>query len=109
MTTERTHWSLGGRTARRTMRRATTALFMAAAFLAGIFLHGCEGSAPSQTPAASDPARQEEPPTAQADPGQVWTCSMHPEIRESEPGKCTICGMDLIPVSREAGDDRTSQ
>ena len=29
---------------------------------------------------------------------EVWTCSMHPQIRSSEPGKCPICGMDLIPV-----------
>lgn len=30
---------------------------------------------------------------------QVYTCSMHPQIRQNEPGKCPICGMDLIPVS----------
>jgi Cu(I)/Ag(I) efflux system membrane fusion protein len=29
---------------------------------------------------------------------QIWTCSMHPQIRMSHPGKCPICGMDLIPV-----------
>ncbi|MBL6990420.1 MAG: efflux RND transporter periplasmic adaptor subunit [Bacteriovoracaceae bacterium] len=34
---------------------------------------------------------------------EVWTCSMHPNIRESKPGKCPICGMDLIPA--ETGDD----
>lgn len=34
---------------------------------------------------------------------QVWTCSMHPQIRQNEPGKCPICGMDLIPVD-EVGD-----
>jgi len=28
----------------------------------------------------------------------IWTCSMHPQIRLSEPGKCPICGMDLIPL-----------
>jgi len=28
----------------------------------------------------------------------IWTCSMHPQIRRSEPGKCPICGMDLIPL-----------
>ncbi|MCB0409325.1 MAG: efflux RND transporter periplasmic adaptor subunit [Flavobacteriales bacterium] len=35
--------------------------------------------------------------------GQIWTCSMHPQIRQNEPGKCPICGMDLIPVD-EVGD-----
>ena len=29
---------------------------------------------------------------------QVWTCSMHPQIRKPSPGKCPICGMDLIPA-----------
>jgi Cu(I)/Ag(I) efflux system membrane fusion protein len=28
----------------------------------------------------------------------VWTCAMHPQIRMSAPGKCPICGMDLIPL-----------
>jgi len=29
---------------------------------------------------------------------QKWTCSMHPQIMQSEPGDCPICGMDLIPA-----------
>jgi Cu(I)/Ag(I) efflux system membrane fusion protein len=28
-----------------------------------------------------------------------FTCSMHPQVRQDEPGDCPICGMDLIPVS----------
>ncbi|MFA0960586.1 efflux RND transporter periplasmic adaptor subunit [Roseivirga sp. BDSF3-8] len=39
---------------------------------------------------------------------QVWTCSMHPQIRQPEPGDCPICGMDLIPMD-EGGDDANSQ
>ncbi|HEY5508750.1 MAG TPA: efflux RND transporter periplasmic adaptor subunit [Paludibacter sp.] len=27
---------------------------------------------------------------------QIWTCSMHPQIRLDHPGKCPICGMELI-------------
>jgi Cu(I)/Ag(I) efflux system membrane fusion protein len=30
---------------------------------------------------------------------EEWTCSMHPQIRQKEAGKCPLCGMDLIPVS----------
>jgi len=30
----------------------------------------------------------------------IWTCSMHPQIRMTEPGKCPICGMDLIPLAQ---------
>ncbi len=29
----------------------------------------------------------------------VYTCSMHPQIRQNEPGQCPLCGMDLIPLS----------
>jgi Cu(I)/Ag(I) efflux system membrane fusion protein len=28
----------------------------------------------------------------------TWTCSMHLQIRQTEPGACPICGMDLIPI-----------
>ncbi len=35
----------------------------------------------------------------------IWTCSMHPQIREDGPGKCPICGMDLIPLSTLESDD----
>jgi Cu(I)/Ag(I) efflux system membrane fusion protein len=36
----------------------------------------------------------------------IWTCSMHPQIRQQEPGDCPICGMDLIPL--ESDDDGDS-
>ncbi len=29
---------------------------------------------------------------------EIWTCSMHPQIKQSEEGQCPICGMDLIPM-----------
>jgi len=35
---------------------------------------------------------------------EMWTCSMHPQIMQPEPGSCPICGMDLIPAeSSEEG------
>jgi Cu(I)/Ag(I) efflux system membrane fusion protein len=36
---------------------------------------------------------------------QIWTCSMHPQIRKDAPGDCPICGMDLIPLENSSGDD----
>ncbi|GLU43691.1 efflux RND transporter periplasmic adaptor subunit [Allomuricauda sp. NBRC 101325] len=30
--------------------------------------------------------------------GEMWTCSMHPQIMQPESGSCPICGMDLIPA-----------
>jgi Cu(I)/Ag(I) efflux system membrane fusion protein len=35
----------------------------------------------------------------------IWTCSMHPQIRQNEPGDCPICGMDLIPLAEEHDSD----
>lgn len=34
--------------------------------------------------------------------GKMWTCSMHPQIMQPEPGDCPICGMDLIPAESGA-------
>lgn len=32
---------------------------------------------------------------------QVWTCSMHPQIKQSKSGSCQLCNMKLIPVSTQ--------
>jgi membrane fusion protein, copper/silver efflux system len=42
-------------------------------------------------------------PPANAAKTEIWTCSMHPQIRQPKPGKCPICGMDLIPVAMDSG------
>jgi len=31
-------------------------------------------------------------------PGTIWTCPMHPQIRWDHPGNCPICGMALEPL-----------
>jgi len=28
----------------------------------------------------------------------IWTCAMHPQIRQNEPGLCPICNMELTPL-----------
>lgn len=33
---------------------------------------------------------------------EVWTCSMHPQIRQPNEGDCPICGMDLILLDPSA-------
>lgn len=42
---------------------------------------------------------------AVSDDGTVWTCSMHPQIRQPAPGSCPICGMALIPAATDEPDD----
>lgn len=43
-----------------------------------------------------DPAPHE--PAAAAPEGTIYTCPMHPEIRQPQPGNCPICGMTLEPM-----------
>ena len=33
---------------------------------------------------------------------QVYTCPMHPEVRQNQPGSCPKCGMNLIPAEETA-------
>jgi len=57
---------------------------------------GCQGKFVAQ-PAkylAEQPARVEKPAT-----GTIYTCPMHPQIRQVGPGNCPICGMALEPVT----------
>ncbi len=36
--------------------------------------------------------------------GQVYTCPMHPQIRQPNPGRCPICGMALVEATTGAAD-----
>src|SRR5579871_1189424 len=48
----------------------------------------------------ADPARYlsaERPPKSPASAGTIYTCPMHPQIRQVGPGNCPICGMALEP------------
>src|SRR5512141_25482 len=46
-------------------------------------------------------------PPAPAPAGTIYTCPMHPEIRQDHPGACPKCGMALEPVmpDLEASDE----
>jgi len=59
---------------------------------------------------AADPGRylvpaEERTPPLPAPEGTVFTCPMHPEVRQVGPGACPICGMALEPetVTTDAG------
>jgi Cu+-exporting ATPase len=56
----------------------------------------------------ADPARylnHASAPNEDAAAGTIWTCPMHPEVRQDHPGACPICGMALEPaqVTADAG------
>ncbi|MBI5914611.1 MAG: efflux RND transporter periplasmic adaptor subunit [Bacteroidetes bacterium] len=57
---------------------------------------------PSSSPDTSHEGHQME--NAESSKATIWTCSMHPQIRQSGPGKCPICGMDLIPLENDMGE-----
>ncbi len=74
------------------MKKITT-LGIGVGLIAAVWLAGGCGSRPSGTPAPAG-----SPSAVQA---ELWTCSMHPQIRQSEPGQCPICGMNLVPMAKE--------
>ncbi|MDP9037549.1 MAG: efflux RND transporter periplasmic adaptor subunit [Myxococcota bacterium] len=49
----------------------------------------------------SDPAASASSRAAVAGAIDHYTCSMHPSVKQSGPGTCPICGMNLIPVTKE--------
>ena len=73
-------------------------LLVPAAFFIGYATRGADGAPPA------DMSEESEAQSA------FWSCSMHPQVRQPDPGKCPICSMDLILVTQggdtEAGPPR---
>ena len=66
-------------------------------------------SAGCRTKFAADPVKYLSPKAAPSAPapapvpaGTIYTCPMHPEIRQPGPGACPICGMALEPETATA-------
>jgi heavy metal translocating P-type ATPase len=82
--------------------RGTTYDFCSAACRAkfiGNPAHYLKPPTPAPTPAAVAAATK--PPGSQL----IYTCPMHPEIRQTGPGNCPKCGMALEPLLAAADDD----
>ena len=56
----------------------------------GYMFRGAAAPPPAGVGSASDQGEVAD------EPEEIWTCSMHPQIREPKPGKCPICGMTLV-------------
>jgi Cu(I)/Ag(I) efflux system membrane fusion protein len=65
-------------------------------FIGRAFFSGGDHAHADEVTAASEAAAAE---------STTWTCSMHPQIQQPEPGDCPICGMDLIPLESDTGAD----
>ena len=60
---------------------------------------GCRAKFESDPAKYLAPAKQKGPA---ADDTAIYTCPMHPEVRQVGPGSCPICGMALEPVAISA-------
>jgi membrane fusion protein, copper/silver efflux system len=81
-------------------RKTIVAGLLAGVFFLGFFFHWRFFHSPE-----SDPKIVETTPGIEEAKPTFWTCSMHPNIRQPKPGKCPICGMDLIPVTTSAREE----
>jgi Cu(I)/Ag(I) efflux system membrane fusion protein len=63
---------------------------VAGLFFGWLFFHGNSNQTEGTEQASTE---------ASAEKATIWTCSMHPQVRLDHPGKCPICGMDLIPLT----------
>ncbi len=92
----------GGRVVRGMLRLlgllVGAALFFGAGYLVRL---GCAPAGPEgeQAPAAGG-APEHAGHQAPTEPATVWICSMHPQVRQEKPGRCPICGMELVPVAK---------
>jgi hypothetical protein len=59
-------------------------------FIAALAVLNGTGCRPSSTPATSPQTTNAVSQTRQ------YTCSMHPEVVQDQPGKCPKCGMELV-------------
>src|SRR5271163_4781466 len=60
---------------------------------------------PARFLSASTPA----PPRKPAPSGAIYTCPMHPEVRQVGPGHCSICGMALEPEVATAAEGASAE
>ena len=64
----------------------------------GVEYRFCSAKCIAKFQAAPDAYLNPVPPVV-AKPGMMYTCPMHPEVRQSAPGSCPKCGMALEPES----------
>jgi len=68
-------------------------------------------AAPAVEPTAGGPVLPVDasPTEVDAAAGTIYTCPMHPEVRQDHPGNCPKCGMTLEPELPKLGDDENPE
>lgn len=49
------------------------------------------------------PGFAEESAGTEPEEALLYTCGMHPQVVQEEPGRCPICGMNLVPIGSDRG------
>jgi Cu+-exporting ATPase len=78
----------------------------------GTAYHFCSGKCMDKfraTPESYVGLSRQEPVQAAAPEGTIYTCPMHPEIRQPAPGNCPLCGMTLEPVMPSLEEDENPE
>jgi Cu+-exporting ATPase len=66
----------------------------------------CSGRCRERFEAEPDKFLRPKPPESAAPAGSIYTCPMHPEVKQIGPGVCPICGMALEPEQVSLDDPR---
>ncbi len=61
-----------------------------------LWAHGDEKHAKSERESVPQDASKA------TDKNTVYTCPMHPDVRQNKPGQCPMCGMNLEPAKDQA-------
>lgn len=84
------------------MRVFSTSIFFVLGFALATFIFWNPFEVSFLSTGPSERVQEEETLTAETTKEtELWTCPMHPQVLEKEPGNCPICSMKLVPVATQ--------
>ena len=99
---------------RKKNRKTVEFVALAATFLLLELVVGCGGNgsealspaqdthaAESEAEASAQEPTKEHAASADKSETEYWTCAMHPEVKEKEPGQCRVCNLTLKSVKSQ--------
>ncbi len=85
------------------MKKQTQFILGIGIFISGLFL-GVMWRPNAKSPKDHDLSAHQGESSSVLGEKKIWTCAMHPQIRQPKPGPCPICSMDLIPIEDSSDD-----
>ena len=62
-----------------------------------------------RTPVYADDAGEATSDRGASEETEYYTCPMHPQVRDTKPGNCSICSMKLVPVTKNPKKEETKR